>query len=91
MLSNNTIEKIKEIANNLIKRQDMQKREINIKDIYIPKGNKLIRIYLTKQDGVTIDDCAYFHKEFIVLLNVEGIENNDFTLEVSSPGTENQN
>lgn len=47
---------------------------------------KLIRVFIDKKDGVTVDDCAEVSNHLIKVLLVEEIEYN--RLEVSSPGLE---
>ncbi|MGA7828520.1 MAG: ribosome maturation factor RimP [Geobacteraceae bacterium] len=46
----------------------------------------MLRIFLDKVGGITLDDCAAVSKEFSALLDVEDIIPGKFTLEVSSPG-----
>lgn len=54
---------------------------------YKSEGRQMIlRIYIDKDGGVTLDDCAVVSKEFSALLDVEDVVPGKFTLEVSSPG-----
>lgn len=50
------------------------------------KGKKLLRVFLEKQDGVTLTDCERFSKDFGALLDIEAPFPGSYTLEVSSPG-----
>ena len=46
----------------------------------------LLRIFIDKQGGVTLDDCADFSRELSVILDVEDLIPCEYNLEVSSPG-----
>ncbi len=48
----------------------------------------VLRIYLDKQGGINLDDCAQASREFSTLLDVENIVDTVYNLEVSSPGLE---
>lgn len=50
------------------------------------RGKSLIRLYIDKSGGVTIDDCAIVARQVNALLGVESPIQGDYTLEVSSPG-----
>ncbi len=53
------------------------------------KGNRqkrLLRVYLDKKGGITLDDCEHFSKSLSVLLDVTDLIKTAYTLEVSSPG-----
>ncbi|MBN1380724.1 MAG: ribosome maturation factor RimP [Deltaproteobacteria bacterium] len=46
----------------------------------------LVRLYLDKDGGVTIDDCAEISNQLGDILDVHDIPPGPYTLEVSSPG-----
>jgi ribosome maturation factor RimP len=46
----------------------------------------LVRIFIDKEGGVTLDDCSAISREVGDLLDVHGIPPGPYTLEVSSPG-----
>jgi len=46
----------------------------------------IVRTYIDRSGGVTLDDCERFSKRFSVLLDVEDWIPFSYTLEVSSPG-----
>jgi len=48
--------------------------------------NRLIRVFVDKMGGITIDDCARISKELSVQLDVDGFMLEPYRLEVSSPG-----
>lgn len=49
-------------------------------------GRRMLRVYLDKPGGITLDNCAGFAKEFGYLLDVHLDIPGQYTLEVSSPG-----
>jgi len=50
------------------------------------KTRWLVRIYIDKPGGVTIDDCARISEEVGDLLAVHDVPHEAYTLEISSPG-----
>lgn len=46
----------------------------------------VLRLFLDKPGGVTLDDCREVSEQLSDLLDVEGVIDHPFTLEVSSPG-----
>ena len=46
----------------------------------------LVRIYIDKEGGVTVDDCAEISNQVGDLLDVHEVPPGSYTLEVSSPG-----
>lgn len=54
---------------------------------YLSQGNyTLLRIYIDKNGGVTLDDCQSVSGQLSATLDVADIISNRYTLEVSSPG-----
>jgi ribosome maturation factor RimP len=54
---------------------------------YIPQGKySLLRIYIDKLDGISIDDCEVVSKAVSALMDVEDPIQGNYSLEVSSPG-----
>jgi ribosome maturation factor RimP len=51
------------------------------------EGNRtIVRAFIDKTGGVSLEDCERFSKRFSVLLDVEDVIPFRYTLEVSSPG-----
>lgn len=48
----------------------------------------ILRFFLDKEGGITLDDCALASREISTLLDVEDIIKTAYNLEVSSPGLE---
>ena len=53
-------------------------------DIERSNHGKLLRVYVDKPDGITVDDCALVSNHLIRLFQVEGVAYD--RLEISSPG-----
>lgn len=51
------------------------------------KGKRtILRVYIDKEGGVTLNDCEFFSRRFENILDVEDPIEGPYTLEVSSPG-----
>jgi ribosome maturation factor RimP len=50
------------------------------------RAHALVRVFVDRPDGVTLDDCARISRELSALLDVEDPIPSAYTLEVSSPG-----
>lgn len=50
------------------------------------KSRWLVRLYLDKEGGVTLDDCALISNQLGDLLDVHDVPPGPYTLEISSPG-----
>jgi ribosome maturation factor RimP len=56
---------------------------------YLRTGaSSLLRVYVDKPGGVTVDDCAWVSRQIGVILDVEDLISDEYLLEVSSPGVE---
>ncbi len=66
----------------------LEDRGLELVDVqYSGEGKgKILRIYIDKDTGVTIDDCVWVSKEFGTVLDVYDIIPTSYRLEVSSPG-----
>lgn len=54
---------------------------------YLPSGRRsLLRIYVDKPGGITIDECQRVSRQIEAALSVEPASPEDYILEVSSPG-----
>lgn len=49
-------------------------------------GRWVLRIYIDKENGVTIEDCARISHELGELVDIKDIIDHEYVLEVSSPG-----
>jgi len=84
MISEKTvIEKIEACLMPIIGESGLELVEVEFR----PSGKRwLLRIYIDKEGGVTIDDCAWVSRELGIVLDVEDIIEHPYRLEVSSPG-----
>ncbi|MDP2158518.1 MAG: ribosome maturation factor RimP [Nitrospirota bacterium] len=52
--------------------------------------NPFVRVYLDKEPGISLDECAKFSRSLAALVDVEDPIPTAFVLEVSSPGIDRQ-
>ncbi len=76
-------ERIERLIEPLIAAEHMELVEL---DCLKMKSRWLVRIYIDKEGGVTLDDCSEVSHQVGDLLDVHGIPPGPYTLEVSSPG-----
>jgi len=60
--------------------------ELDYLEINRVRGKVLLRVFIDKTGGVTIDDCETLSREIETILDVEDPIPYSYTLEVSSPG-----
>lgn len=53
-------------------------------------GRSILRVFIDKEGGVTIDDCERLSREIEAEMDVEDIIPESYILEVSSPGLDRQ-
>ena len=77
------VNRVKKLTEELLDSNNMELVDIE----YRGEGRgKVLRIFIDKLNGVTIDDCADISRELSVLLDVNDVISDRYTLEVSSPG-----
>ena len=54
------------------------------------KRDSVLRIYIDKPEGVTLDDCSLFSRDVEGVLDLEDFIPSKYVLEVSSPGIERE-
>jgi ribosome maturation factor RimP len=58
---------------------------------YLPqRRHSVLRLYIDSDHGVTVDDCERVSHQVSAVLDVEDPIQNEYTLEVSSPGLDRQ-
>jgi ribosome maturation factor RimP len=83
MVQDSVVDKIESMVLPLVTALGLELFEIE----YKREGRQMIlRIFIDKEGGITLDDCAAVSRELSALLDVEDIIPGKFTLEVSSPG-----
>lgn len=54
---------------------------------YLSQGKfSILRLYIERDSGITVDDCAAVSNQVSAILDVEDPINGEYALEVSSPG-----
>jgi ribosome maturation factor RimP len=77
------VEKIEIFLNSKIQNSDIEITDLE----YIKEnGSWILRIFIDKENGITIDDCEKMGYEFSKYLDESEILDNSYVLEVSSPG-----
>jgi ribosome maturation factor RimP len=75
-------QKIFQLAERVAEDQGVELFDIEL----LGNGKLLLRVYIDKDGGVTLDECERFSKSLGILLDVENPVHGPYTLEVSSPG-----
>ena len=80
---NSVIDNIIAVAGPLLSGKDMELVDIEFRKEGV---GKVLRLYIDKPGGVTVDDCADISRELSTLLDINDIIEERYVLEVSSPG-----
>ena len=83
MSQDSVAEKVAEVAESLAPSMELELVEVEYRRV---GRSMVLRVFIDKDGGVTLDDCADFSREFSQLLDVEDFIREHYTLEVSSPG-----
>jgi ribosome maturation factor RimP len=75
--------KLLEVAENIAQGKDI---EIVDLDYFSAGHRKYLKIFLHKEGGVTVGDCADFSREIGAQFDIEEVIDGQYNLEVSSPG-----
>jgi len=62
------------------------KMEVVLVEIKNEGGRIIVRVYIDKPRGVTLEDCEQFSRRFSTTMDVEDFVHSAYVLEVSSPG-----
>ncbi len=76
-------DRVRELAEPLVAAEGMEL--IHVECLRM-KSRWVVRLYLDKETGVTIDDCTEVSNQLGDLLDVHDVPPGPYTLEVSSPG-----
>lgn len=79
------ITKVKEFADPLCESEGMELVHVECQR---ETGGRIIRLYVDKPDGVTLNDCTCISRQLIDILDVNLDTNWAYNLEVSSPGSD---
>jgi len=82
-----TLDKISLLARPIARESSLELVDIEFR----PSGKRwLLRVYIDREEGVTIADCERVSRELDRVLDVEEVIDHPYTLEVSSPGLTRQ-
>jgi ribosome maturation factor RimP len=80
------LERVTAIAERAAKREGLEVWDVEVAGA---GRGRIVRIYLDKPEGVTLDDCELISQQVGTVLDVEDvIPDQHYNLEVSSPGVE---
>ena len=77
------INKVFELAEDLLSESLMEVVDV---EFLSEHGRWVLRLYIDKEGGITLDDCAGVSRELGDLIEVKNIIDYPYVLEVSSPG-----
>jgi ribosome maturation factor RimP len=79
----NIISNIKELLEPILFEKRLELFDIE----FLSQGQKgVLRVFIDKDEGVTIDNCTVISRELGTLLEVHDVIPGSYTLEISSPG-----
>ena len=82
-MDDNVKEKIRQLAEPVVASEGMELIHIECIKMHT---RWIIRLFLDKESGVTLDDCANVSNQLGDLFDIREVINSAYTLEVSSPG-----
>jgi ribosome maturation factor RimP len=83
MQKDDVVSRITAVAEQLLAPQGMELVEVE----YRREGRQMVlRLFIDKSGGITLDDCADVSRELSEILDVEDVIREHYALEVSSPG-----
>ena len=80
-------ERIRQVAADVAANRDL---ELVRSEVAGTKRNPLVRIFLDKEGGISVEDCAEASREIESILDREDLIPTKYVLEVSSPGLERE-
>ena len=80
-------ERVREAAEEVAAKNGLEL--VHIEEKGLGKG-KLLRLFIDKPGGVTVEDCSTVSNQFGDILDAEDLIHSEYTLEVSSPGLERE-
>jgi ribosome maturation factor RimP len=82
-MSDDLREKIRELVEPAIVHEGMELIHVDCLNMH---SGWIVRLYLDKENGVTLDDCTIISNQLGDLLDIHDLIHGHYTLEVSSPG-----
>ena len=87
MESSSILERVEKIARNAAADSGVELVHVELAGI---KRDQVVRVYIDKEGGVTIDDCTNVSRTVETVLDADDFIPGKYVLEVSSPGIERQ-
>lgn len=87
MLDSSTVDRVREMARKVA---DAKSFELVHVEIAGTKRDAVVRIFIDKPDGITLDDCSSLSADVGDLMEAEDLIPGRYVLEVSSPGIERE-
>ena len=78
-----TMDRVRAIADPILSSEGMELVDVEYRR---ERQGWVLRLYIDKEGGVTLDDCTHISQEVGRSLDVEDFISTPYTLEVSSPG-----
>jgi ribosome maturation factor RimP len=78
-----SLNEIQELAERIVESEGMELVDIEFKP---GRVRSLLRIYIDKEGGVTLNDCENVSRQLSAVLDVKDLLKSAYVLEVSSPG-----
>lgn len=83
MAGQSTVERVKALITPIIEAQQLELVDV---EFHREGKSNVLRVFIDKPDGVTIDDCQRVSQECDIVLDVENVIQSQYVFEVSSPG-----
>ena len=83
MIPQEIIQRVRQLADPILIAEGLELVEIEFRR---EARGWVLRLYMDKEGGITVDDCAWVSQEIGRSLDVEEVISTPYTLEVSSPG-----
>lgn len=82
-LSDEATDRIRMLANEIVEFSGMELVHLEMRR---ESGGMIVRLFIDKEGGVTLDDCAHVSRQVSARLDADDPIQGRYTLEVSSPG-----
>ena len=80
-------ERVREAAGEVAAKNGLELVHIEEKGL---GSSRVLRLFIDKPEGVTVEDCSLVSNQFGDILDAEDLIHSEYTLEVSSPGLERE-
>ncbi len=82
-MQGDVLKRIREIARGILEFEGMEYVHLEMKQM---GGGAVLRLFIDREGGVTLDDCSRISRRLSAQLDVDDPITHGYTLEVSSPG-----